>query len=146
MAGSASSSRGANGNVVGGTTAGLGNVIAFNAKGVVVGSSVTDLSAGNLITQNSIARNDGPGIDLANDGVTLNDDGDVDTGPNALLNFPVLESALLQGTDLVVTGWARPGTTHRAVQRGRRCHGLRPGPDVRGEPSRGSGGRRRTRP
>ena len=58
-----------------------------------------------------IARNDGLGIDLANDGVTLNDVGDVDTGPNALLNFPVLESALLQGTDLIVTGWARPGTT-----------------------------------
>lgn len=41
--------------------------------------------------------------------VTPNDPGDGDTGANDLLNFPVIESAVIDGTNLVVTGWARPG-------------------------------------
>ena len=42
-------------------------------------------------------------------GPTLNDTGDADTGPNGLLNFPVIQSASIGGGSLTVTGWARPG-------------------------------------
>lgn len=62
-----------------------GNVIAFNGKN---GITLTD-SAGtsNRISQNSIFENTGLGIDLNNDGVTVNDIDDADAGPNNLQNF-----------------------------------------------------------
>ena len=73
-----------------------GNVISGNDNhGVqIVGASAT----GNRILRNSIFGNGNPGglgIDLNNDGVTLNDNRarDRDTGPNLLQNFPVLSSA-----------------------------------------------------
>ncbi len=75
---------------------------------------------GNLISQNSIYANGTTspslGIDLdasaaVGDGVTLNDSGDGDAGPNNLLNFPIIESVFLSGTNLMVKGWSRPGTT-----------------------------------
>ncbi|MFZ1569076.1 MAG: SdrD B-like domain-containing protein [Thiolinea sp.] len=47
---------------------------------------------GNTYSQNSIHDNGGLGIDLGVDGVTANDDLDVDTGPNKLLNYPVVEA------------------------------------------------------
>ncbi len=42
--------------------------------------------------------------------VTRNDNGDGDAGGNALLNFPVLESAVFSNGSFTVTGWARPGS------------------------------------
>ncbi len=41
--------------------------------------------------------------------VTRNDNGDGDTGGNSLVNFPVLESAILSNGQFTLTGWARPG-------------------------------------
>ena len=35
---------------------------------------------------------------------------DADTGPNGLLNFPVIESAVISGGNLTLKGWARPGS------------------------------------
>lgn len=68
----------------------------------------------NLISQNSIYANgtdgDALGIDLNDDGVTLNDNADADSGPNGLENFPVVSGAYVAGTNLIVTGWASPGT------------------------------------
>ncbi|WP_405395862.1 Calx-beta domain-containing protein [Maribacter sp. Asnod2-G09] len=68
----------------------------------------------NLISQNSIYANGtvtpSLGIDLDMDGVTLNDTSDSDSGPNNLENFPAINSAFISGTNLVVTGWASPGT------------------------------------
>ncbi len=43
--------------------------------------------------------------------VTVNDPDDSDAGGNELLNFPVLDQAVLSGGNLTLTGWSRPGTT-----------------------------------
>jgi len=43
--------------------------------------------------------------------VTRNDANDADAGGNALLNFPVLESATIGNGQFSVSGWARPGAT-----------------------------------
>lgn len=88
-------------------------------------------STSNTFTQNSIylngtivSRYGNPatgqiGIDLNNSSdqhqrgtapfVTANDSGDSDAGANGLLNFPVIESAVIVNGKLVVTGFARPG-------------------------------------
>ncbi len=105
------------------------NVLFDNyGAGVLVMSS----SSANTITKNSMYNNGGItnnaaaaatgqlGIDLesatddVNRGtapyVTLDDLADADAGGNGLLNFPVLESAVLAGGNLTLTGWARPGS------------------------------------
>jgi CSLREA domain-containing protein len=93
-------------NNIGGTTAGSGNFIRGNsASGVlIVGFGVT----GDAILGNSITGNGEIGIDLSSafpgDGVTANDPGDADTGPNQLQNFPVLGSATSGAAGTVVTG------------------------------------------
>ena len=87
-----------------------GNIIHDNAGS---GVEIVNNSSGNLISQNSFYANGtaGPalGIDLKQDGVTLNDSGDGDNGPNGLLNFPIIEAAFAAGANLVVEGWSRPG-------------------------------------
>lgn len=101
-------------NTVGGATADAKNVIAFNGSaGVAVGFDAADLSSRNAILRNSIHDNGGLGIDLGSNGVTLNDPGDPDTGPNGLQNFPVLTSAVSAGGVVMVTGTldSQPGTT-----------------------------------
>jgi hypothetical protein len=60
------------------------------AKGVIT----IGKPSGNTFSANCIYQNGGPGIDLGNDGITLNDPGDTDTGPNTLLNYPVFDSIL----------------------------------------------------
>jgi CSLREA domain-containing protein len=83
-------------NFVGDGTRAGANTIAFNADdGVFVTDSST---AGNAISRNSIFSNAGLGIDLNGGvqdaaGVTANDAGDSDSGPNRLQNKPVLTSA-----------------------------------------------------
>jgi hypothetical protein len=95
-------SSGASNNSIGGTTAGAGNVIAFSVNsGVVVGQSATDQAVGNAIRQNSIYGNLRPGIDLGNDGVTLNHQGAAPPGPNQLQNHPVLASLTTTATGTV---------------------------------------------
>jgi hypothetical protein len=66
-----------------------GNEIAFNAVGVRVSGTTTDRVT---ISANAMHDNSGLGIDLLPAGVTPNDTGDGDDGPNDLLNFPVLEA------------------------------------------------------
>ena len=64
------------------------------------------------ITQNSFYHNGRLGIDLVPQDKTeptLNDNGDTDTGPNTLLNFPVFESLELENGRVMVKGWSRPG-------------------------------------
>jgi uncharacterized repeat protein (TIGR01451 family) len=93
------------------------NVIRNNA-----GAGVLVMNAnGTAISQNSFSNNAGLSIDLdprsidpnglgAPQGVTLNDNGDVDAGPNGLRNFPVVVAASLNGTELSISGFARPGS------------------------------------
>lgn len=86
---------GASNDVIGGSAAGAGNIIAFNThKGVSIGDISNDQSEINAISRNSIHDNGNIGIDLNGDGVTLNDALDADDGSNRLQNFPVLKSAL----------------------------------------------------
>jgi CSLREA domain-containing protein len=67
-----------------------GNVVSRNqGPGVAVDGPA---AAGNTISRNEIWGNAGLAIDLAPAGVTTNDLGDGDNGPNGLLNFPEIES------------------------------------------------------
>ena len=94
------------------------NIIASNGgSGIVMAGGNT---SGNLISQNSIYANgtasDALGIDLdisdtVGDGVTLNDTGDGDIGPNGLANFPVISVSYRQGNNVIIKGWSRPGAT-----------------------------------
>lgn len=91
-----------------------GNTIAYNAKGIVVGSSTTDFyTVINRLSRNKIYKNAGLGIDLANNGVTVNDPGDPDFGPNFLLNYPIITSATHYdlGDSTVITGTAATNST-----------------------------------
>jgi uncharacterized delta-60 repeat protein/CSLREA domain-containing protein len=97
---------GSNDNLIGGVAAGEGNT--FTGTVAVPGSAVAvdGTSTGNAILGNSMVDNDGLGIDLGDaygDGVTANDPGDVDTGANDLLNFPVITSAVDTAGTLDVT-------------------------------------------
>jgi hypothetical protein len=87
-------------NVIGGTVAGAGNVIAFNvANGIGV-----DSGTGNAIWGNSIFSNQLLGIDLGFNGVTPNDLGDPDMGANNFQNFPVLTSVTSANGSTTIQG------------------------------------------
>ena len=92
---------GASGNIIGGTAAGAGNIIAFNPKGVVVTSNT---AVGNAIEGNTIYSNTGLGIDLNDDGVTPNTPGGPHTGPNNLQNYPVLTSVMFNNNNANISG------------------------------------------
>jgi hypothetical protein len=109
------------GNAVGGIETGAGNRIAYNyGRGVQI-----DGGTGNAILGNSIFANDNPtdsdtflyevGIDLNSEvaGVTPNDPGDTDGGPNGLQNFPVLSSVETSGSQTTIHGTldSTPGAT-----------------------------------
>ena len=92
---------GAADNTIGGT-AGEANTIAFNVQGGVAIGGDTDVR--NAVSSNRIHSNGGLGIDLWPQGVNPNDPGDGDTGPNDRLNYPVLSSAVDNGTRTTVSG------------------------------------------
>lgn len=70
----------------------------------------------NLISGNSIYANGGLGIDLGPTGVTPNDAGDADTGPNRLQNFPVITGVFRSPTATVVEGSITPTSTSYRVE------------------------------
>ncbi len=87
-------------NVVGGS-GGAANVIAFNrGKGIGLINSNTVA----ILSRNRIFGNGGMAIDLGDDGRTANDPDDADTGPNRLLNSPVLKRAVTREGDTKITG------------------------------------------
>jgi Ca2+-binding RTX toxin-like protein len=78
---------------IGGTGAGEANTITGNdGAGVAIGPDTSDSSVAVTVRGNSIYANTGPSIDLASDGPTANGPaGSARTGPNALVNFPVID-------------------------------------------------------
>jgi hypothetical protein len=109
-------------NTVGGPTPLEANLIANNGThGIYVDDNVGGMPARNLIQGNSIFNNTELGIDLGNDGVDVNDEGDGDTGENEHQNYPVLLSA---GGSFVVTGTlnSQPNTEYTIdFYRGNNC-------------------------
>jgi subtilisin family serine protease len=98
-------------NTIGGTNIGTSNVIIGNGgSGVFVKNSS---ATGNAILSNSISGNDEGGIDLDDDGITMNDAGDNDTGVNNLQNFPDLISAISSSGNTTIKGKinSTPNTT-----------------------------------
>jgi len=89
---------GANG-LIGGTDPAAANKIANHRNGIVLRLADTVSILGNEIFSNTVL-----GIDLGQNGVTLNDADDSDTGPNGLQNFPVLGLASLNGSNLNLRG------------------------------------------
>jgi hypothetical protein len=84
----------ASNSTIGGMAVGATNTVAFNSgDGVMVRTCCGLPGTGNAILSNRIFSNALLGIDLDPDGVTSNDTGDGDEGPNNLQNFPLLTSA-----------------------------------------------------
>ena len=111
---------------------GANNTISLNlvtnniGDGVLVlpGTNTANTSGSTTLTQNSITTNGRLGINLLNagesettSGVTLNDFGDTDgrkntsspIGANGLINFPVISQIRVNGANLLVRGYSRPG-------------------------------------
>lgn len=88
---------------------GGGNVIAYNGG---PGVDVFGPTAIIPILNNSMYSNAGLAIDLNSDGVTANDPGDIDAGPNDLLNYPILTLATVDAGTTTVDGVfdGAPGT------------------------------------
>ncbi|MEZ5658197.1 MAG: DUF4347 domain-containing protein [Burkholderiaceae bacterium] len=88
--------------LIGGTGAGEGNLIAHHSSdGVQV---IDPGTTGHSFLGNRIFGNAGLGLDLANDGVDINDAGDPDAGPNDHQNHPVLFTSDTSGGNTQITG------------------------------------------
>jgi uncharacterized repeat protein (TIGR01451 family) len=91
-----------------GTAAGSNKIARNGDNGIILsGSTTNDVS----ISQNSIYANTNLGIDINLDKVSINDANDTDTGPNAVLNFPLIKSASLNAGNLTLSGCAPTGAT-----------------------------------
>lgn len=100
-------SSGASGNAIGGVIPAEGNLIAFNgAAGILVRDAGT---VGNSLRGNTIHHSGTLAIQLSGGsedvyGVTANDPGDTDSGPNNLQNHPVIDSVTFENGETVITG------------------------------------------
>jgi hypothetical protein len=95
---------------IGGSSSATRNVITDSTNaGFRIASGATGSFAFGV---NRIFGNGGLGIDLGADGVTLNDEGDVDTGPNGRQNFPEITFAVANAGTLSLEGHleSQPGT------------------------------------
>lgn len=92
---------------------GKGNIIAYNGgNGVTI---MTPAELYNSILSNSIFENQAMGIDLFPQGPTPNDNGDGDTGPNNLMNFPdIISFYNIPST----TNWIISGTLNNSTPNG----------------------------
>ena len=78
---------------------GEGNRISGHREGVVIDNAANP-GLNNAILGNEIFDNREMAIDLNNDGISENDIGDTDNGPNDELNFPIITSVNQNGADL----------------------------------------------
>ena len=119
---------------IGGTANGRGNIIAFNgdgtagAGGVIIGDTSAGTTqddgeggtttiptpVGDAVLGNSIFSNDGLGIDLAGDGVTL-DDSVGHSGPNNYQNFPVITAASVDSDGYLDISGTLHATPHSSI-------------------------------
>lgn len=77
------------------------NYIGFNS----VAGIVLYFGIDNILNRN-VFNNNGIGIDLDGDGPTQNDEGDVDEGPNHMINSPVfLGDSITENGELVIKYW-----------------------------------------
>jgi hypothetical protein len=94
------------------------NIIANNGRnGVMVfehGASTTNADK-NKIRRNSIYNNSLLGIDLGDDGITLNDPSDPDSGANEFVNFPVLFNLGWSSGTVYVSGTVNINTSPTAA-------------------------------
>lgn len=123
-------------NIIGSETSNEGNVINGNRdNGIII---TGDGSTGNRISGNSLIGNGGAGvmlasgvdnailmnqtygntklgIDIGYNGISLNDLGDGDAGPNRKQNFPDIYAIKSNGTSSYISGTlnSRPNTTYR---------------------------------
>jgi hypothetical protein len=85
-------------NEIGGTNFSTRNTIAFNAgKGINLATTNISSLQNRINSSNSIFSNGGLGIDLGDDGVTVNDDCDAENGTNNLQNYPIINNVVLVG-------------------------------------------------
>lgn len=88
------------GNLVGGTTLAETNIIRASGG---AGIAVTDAaSTNNVFLLNTIAGNNGLGIDLGTTGIQVNDSQDADSGANGLQNYPVLTQVVTDAAGLTL--------------------------------------------
>ncbi len=94
--------------LIGGLASSEGNIIAHNSKqGVALQNTAQQV----MLTRNPTYANGALGIDLGTNGVTINDANDADTGANQLLNMPILNQVIVNGSDLIIRGCATAGAT-----------------------------------
>ncbi len=86
--------------VIGGNAINQANVILHNNYGILIQETSTE----NSILINEIHQNATLGIELNEDGIDTNDPLDADSGANHRTNFPVITTAMVNGTDLVLRG------------------------------------------
>ncbi len=101
---------GSHDNVVGGSLADANTIANSGDAGIALGAGAT----GNSLRFNEIRDNVALGIDLGSDGSNDgNDNLDGDFGANQMQNYPVLQSAVVSGSDLTVIGSlnSTPNTT-----------------------------------
>jgi subtilisin-like proprotein convertase family protein len=95
---------GASFNDIGTPVAGYGNTIAHNSTTGIALSPTGGNPTDNEFSRNSIFGNGGLGIDIGLDGVTPNDSGDGDSGPNERQNHPQLLSATHSAGSVTISG------------------------------------------
>ena len=89
--------------IIGGEKSGEPNVIANNGGAGVAVSCCSGRPT--RVTRNSIYGNGGLGIELGpTDGANPNDEGDEDDGPNVQQNYPVISSAVISGSSVMIKG------------------------------------------